>query len=57
MSLIEKANKYMGFTSALYKKMLNTRALDGTQKDENDWVSVSWTYHPDQGLEVIYSKK
>jgi len=54
---IEKVNAELGFTDALYSKMGKTRALDGTLEDENDKVKVSWTYHPDNGLEVIYTAK
>ena len=54
---VEKANEELGFSAVLYNKMSRTRALDGTQKDENDKVKVSWTYHPNRGLEVIYEKK
>ena len=54
---VKKANEELGFSSVLYNKMSRTRALDGTQKDENDKVKVSWTYHPNRGLEVVYEKK
>lgn len=33
------------------------RAIDGTQEYENDGYCVSWAYHPDDGLEVLYSMK
>ncbi len=54
---IQEINKDLGFTSALYQKMLDTCALDGRQYDENDKVKVSWTYHPDKGLVVTYERK
>lgn len=54
---IQDINRALGFSSALYRKMLETRALDGRQYDENDRVKVSWTYHPDKGLVVTYEKK
>ena len=54
---IQDINRELGFSSALYQKMLETRALDGRQYDENDKVKVSWTYHPDKGLVVTYEKK
>ncbi len=57
MEYIQKVNAELGFTDALYSKMGKTRALDGTLEDENDKVKVSWTYHPDNGLEVIYTAK
>ena len=54
---VKRANIELGFTEALYSRMENTRALDGTLNDENDKVKVSWTYHPDKGLEVLYMLK
>ena len=37
--------------------MLKTNALMGRQTEENDKYKVAWSYHPDDGLEVTYSKK
>lgn len=56
-SMIKSANLKCGFSEYLYTRMGQTRALDGTQNEENDNFKVTWTYHPDQGLEVIYSVK
>ena len=54
---VKNINSELGFSDALYTKMGKTRALDGTQTDENSKVKVSWTYHPDKGLSVVYYKK
>ena len=54
MDYVEKANIKLGFTEALYNKIGNTRALDGTLTDENKYIKVSWTYHPNKGLEITY---
>jgi hypothetical protein len=35
----------------------STRALDGRQHDEFDGIDVSWSYHPDSGLDIVYHKK
>lgn len=35
----------------------STRALDGRQHDEFDGIEVSWSYHPDTGLDLLYHKK
>ena len=51
---IQKVNKALGLPDWLYEEMVNTRALDGRQKENFDKVSVTWSYHPDHGLEVIY---
>lgn len=34
-------------------KMSQTRALDGMQSDEDVNFEYTWTYHPDDGLDVI----
>lgn len=57
LEAIKYANKELDFNEALYSKMLNTSALMGRQSEENDRYKVSWTYHPDNGLEVTYEKK
>ncbi len=54
---VKEANKACGFNDSLYSKMGKTRALDGTLTDENKNVKVSWTYHPDHGLNVVYTLK
>ncbi len=54
---IESINAELGFPSSTYEKMGETRALDGRQYDETADVEVSWTYHPDSGLEVMYEWK
>lgn len=33
--------------------MENTRALDGRQSEEWGRFSASWTYHPDDGLDIL----
>lgn len=52
--MIEKVNEELGFTSALYAKMGETTWSQGRQTESNDKYTVSWTYHPDKGLEVMY---
>ncbi len=57
LEAIKYANKELGFSGAVYSEMLETNALMGRQSEENDKYKVSWTYHPDDGLEVTYTKK
>lgn len=47
----------LGFSDATYNHMQETCALDGTQVEEQGNVIVSWSYHPDRGLEVTFRKK
>jgi hypothetical protein len=50
-------NEKLGFSSSVYSKMSSTRALDGRLTESNDKYTVSWTYHPNNGLEILYEKK
>ncbi len=57
LEAIQYVNEELGFNGALYDRMMSTTALMGRQSEENDKYKVSWTYHPDEGLEVTYEKK
>lgn len=54
---IERINKELGFSDALLEKMNTTTWSQGRQTDSNDKYTVTWTYHPDKGLEVMYEFK
>lgn len=43
--------------SYIISAMESTRALDGRQHDEFNGIEVSWSYHPDSGLDILYHKK
>lgn len=49
-----EVNEKLGLPESLTEKMNRTSALDGRQTETYDDVTVSWKYHPDQGLEVTY---
>jgi len=55
--MVEEINKELELPESLNKKMESTRAMDGRQSETYGKVTVSWTYHPDKGLEVMYEKK
>lgn len=57
LEAIQYANKELGFNGSLYYRMLETNAFMGRQREENDKYRVSWTYQPDEGLEVTYEIK
>ncbi len=40
-------------SDANLERMGNTRALDGTQTAEQGNLSLSWTYHPDNGFDLV----
>ncbi len=54
---IKWMNQQLGFSSSVYDDMMETNSLMGKQSASNDKYKVSWTYHPDKGLEVKYEKK
>lgn len=54
LDAIENINKELDLSDALYKSMMNTRALDGQQVRSFELVTVSWSYHPNKGLFVLY---
>ena len=54
---IERINKELGFSDALYAKMDSTTWSQGKQTESNNKYTVTWTYHPDMGLEVMYEFK
>lgn len=39
--------------SAVLTKMSETRALDGRQTATWDGITASWSYHPDNGLDIL----
>lgn len=43
----------LGATTAVLQHMDSTRALDGRQTDSWDGFKAAWTYHPDQGLDLV----
>ena len=57
ISAIEMINSELGLSDAVYQNMLKTTSLQGRQTAETTKYTVSWSYHPDNGLEVIYERK
>jgi len=55
-SAIQEINRQLNLPSSLYNDMLQTSWDMGKQREtyESIGIEVSWTYHPDKGLEVIY---
>ena len=53
---IENVNRALGLPDSLFKEMGRTSGIDGKQTEvfEEQGVTVSWKYHPDNGCEVIY---
>lgn len=53
---IQLIDEAMGLPSSLYNDMIQTTWSMGKQQEtyESIGIKVSWTYHPDKGLEVTY---
>ena len=51
---VKQINKDLGFSSAVIEKMRTTTWSQGRQVETNKNYKVTWTYHPDKGLEVMY---
>jgi hypothetical protein len=47
---------YVGVPSSVTSRMDATRALDGVQDAEWKGFTATWTYHPDNGLDVILTE-
>jgi len=39
--------------SYVTSRMDQTRALDGMQREKFDTYDISWSYHPDNGLDIV----
>ena len=51
-----KVNKELGLPDYLKDEMASTSYLLGRQTEVFEKISVTWWYHPDRGLNVIYKK-
>lgn len=58
-SLITAAQSCVGnrlaAPSSFIERLKQTRGLDGTQEAAWDGITATWTYHPENGLDVIFS--
>lgn len=54
---IKKILEVLGFPSYVYKNMGTTSYSDGKQTEVLGNITVTWSYHPDEGLEVMFMKK
>lgn len=50
-------NQKLGVPDYITQAVLNTRAIDGRQSDEFDGISMSWSYHPDNGMDITFHQK
>lgn len=57
MSVLQQVHQQLGLPDSLMSRIRQTRAIDGTQTQEYGNIFVTWTYHPDNGLDIIYELK
>ena len=55
--MIVDLNEELELPASLLEKMSQTRAMDGRITETIEDITISWTYHPNDGLEVLYEKK
>lgn len=51
---VKSVDDLLDLPDSLETKFSNTRAIDGNQTETYGRVTVSWTYDPDSGLNVVY---
>lgn len=56
LGYITEMNSKLGFPEYVYQEMLRTSYLQGKQTETFGLVSVTWSYHPSEGLECTYKK-
>ncbi len=54
INAILSVNDCLGIPESVVEQMSRTRALDGIQSAIVGDIEISWSYHPDNGLEVLY---
>lgn len=57
LTYIEDMNRELGLPEYLYEDMISTSYSQGKQTEEFEKISVTYSYHPDKGLEVTYKLK
>ena len=54
LSVVEAFNEALSVPDYVYQLMITTTAMQGRQTETVNGLIISWTYHPDNGLAVIY---
>lgn len=57
MTLIQEVNEILEVPESVEVRIGQTRSMDGIQRYDAEEFTMSWTYHPDNGLEILYEKK
>lgn len=56
LGALKHINQELGFSPALYEKMINTTEEMGVQTDSNKKFEVTWSYSSESGLYIIYER-
>lgn len=54
MAILQAMNTALGLPDYVYASMLSTSYLQGKQTEIVAGVKVTWSYHPNYGLEALY---
>lgn len=54
INVVVEINEALNLPEYIYKEMLTTTALQGKQTETVNGITVTWSYHPDNGLEILY---
>lgn len=52
--VLQAFNSELEVPDYVYQLMISTTAMQGRQTETVSGLIISWTYHPDNGLEVLY---
>lgn len=52
---VSEINEALGLPDSVYSRMGSTSSMQGVQTAVSGNLTVSWTYHPDNGMEIIYA--
>ncbi len=54
IEIVKMLNEELGLPGYVYQAMIQTTALQGKQTASANGITATWTYHPNNGLEIMY---
>lgn len=55
LEILKSAITALKLPDYIYQRMLKTTAMQGRQEVTANGITVSWTYHPNKGLEAMFT--
>ena len=55
LEILKSAITALKLHDYIYQRMLKTTAMQGRQEVTANGITVSWTYHPNKGLEAMFT--